>query len=166
MTQSKYVIPAALFAVALMAAPLAQAQTPAAPPAAAPRAHHAMSEQDETAKHEHYIAALHDALKVTPAQEEAWKPVAQTMRDNEKTAHELAKDKLSKMDSQSAADDLNAYADIAANHAQAMRKLADSFGTFYASLSDDQKKSADEFFRAHKRHHHPMQGHKGADASH
>jgi protein CpxP len=102
---------------------------------------------------EKHIAQMHDALKVTPAQEDQWKPVAQTMRDNEATMHAVVQEKRSHIATQSAVDDLNAYAEIAATHAAATKKLADSFGLFYASLSDAQKKAADEFFREHKRRH-------------
>jgi len=104
---------------------------------------------------EKHIAQMHDALKVTPAQEDQWKPVAQTMRDNEAAMHAVIKEKQSHLATQTAIDDLNAYAEIAAAHADHVKKLADSFGVFYASLSDDQKKVADEFFREHKRRNAP-----------
>lgn len=164
MFDRKYRLPSLILAASVLAAPLAMAQTP--PPAPPPMAHHgAMTEHDDGAMLERHIAHLHDALKVTPAEEDQWKPVAQTMRDNEKSMHALVQEKQSKIESQSAVDDLNAYAEIAAAHAQNSRKMADAFATFYASLSDDQKKTADAFFRDHKKQHErPMQGRKGPEA--
>jgi len=164
MSYSIRALPSVVLAASLLAAPFAIAQTP--PPAPMKIGHHgAMTEHDDGAQLEQHIAHMHDALKVTAAQEDQWKPVAQTMRDNEKSIHDLIKDKRSKIDSQSAADDLNAYAEIAAAHAQNSRKMADAFATFYASLSDDQKKTADEFFREHKKQNErPMQGRKSPEA--
>jgi hypothetical protein len=112
---------------------------------------------DEGVMLERHIARMHDDLKVTPQQETQWMVVAQTMRDNEKTARQLIRDRQSRIDSQTAVEDLNAYADIAALHAQATRKLADAFAGFYAGLSDDQKKAADEMFRSQEQQ--AMQGH-------
>jgi Spy/CpxP family protein refolding chaperone len=156
-------LPSLILAASLFAAPFAMAQTP--PPAPMPHQHGGMAENDDGAMLERHIAHMHDALKVTPAQEDQWKPVAQTMRDNEKSIHALIKDKRSKIDSQSAVDDLNAYAEIAAAHAQNSRKMADAFATFYVSLGDDQKKIADDFFREHKKQNErPMHGRKGPEA--
>ena len=146
MISTKSFLSSAVLACALLASPVL-AQNP--PATAAHKG--TMQSMDDEAKLERHISHMHDALKVTAQQEDQWKPVAQVMRDNEKTMHELVKDKRSRLDSQSAPDDLNAYADIAAAHAAATRKLADAFSTFYASLGDDQKKVADEFFREHKR---------------
>ena len=131
MFRSKFILMSAALACALLATPVLA----------------------QDAALEKHIAHMHDALKVTPAQEDQWKPVAQTMRDNEAAMHELVKEKHAHLDTQTAPEDLNAYAEIAQAHATAVRKLADSFGTFYASLSDDQKKVADTFFREHKRRH-------------
>ena len=131
----------------MLGAPLAMAEM-TDPPAR----HHQKPMMDEGQRVDRHIAHLHDALKVTPQQEEQWKPVAQTIRDNQRAIHDLVKDKRTKLDTQSAVEDLNAYSEIAEAHAVASKKLADAFGTFYAGLSVEQKKVADEFFRDHKRH--------------
>jgi hypothetical protein len=136
MTLSKRLLSSALLAAALIAAPASYAAAKEA------------SGEELLEKH---IAHLHNALKVSAAQEEQWKPVAQTMRDNETAIHSLIAQKQAMMATQSAVDDLNSYAEIVAAHAEASKKLATVFAGFYASLSDDQKKTADEFFREHKR---------------
>lgn len=155
MIKVKHLFTTALVAFSMLGAPLVMAQTPQGP------AQHHKPMMDEGQRVEQHIAHLHDALKVTAQQEDQWKPVAQTIRDNEKTVHEVVKEKRSKIDTQTAAEDLVAYSEIAEAHAVASRKLADVFGTFYASMSDDQKKVADNFFREHKRRNgHPSVKHQ------
>jgi Spy/CpxP family protein refolding chaperone len=152
MTCFKNLIPSTLLAAALLGAPLAMAETPANAPTSPP--HHMQGEKmDPEQMMERHITKLHDVLKVTDSQEEQWKMVAQTMRDNQKTLRDLAKEKRAKAESQTAAEDLVAYSEIAQVHATAIKKLSDVFGVFYAGLSDDQKKAADAYFRDHKRHH-------------
>ncbi len=139
---------------AVLLAPLAVA-TPVlaaeqAPQAAAPvkmAHHHKMESRVETR-----IATLHKELQITPAQEAQWGVVAQIMRDDVKTHDDLVAAKRAKAETMSAADDLNAYAEIAQTHADGVKKLAAAFQTLYASMSDSQKKVADETFRAHRRH--------------
>ena len=52
-----------------------------------------------------------------------------------------------------AVDDLNSYGEIADAHAEGIRKLTPEFATLYSTMSDSQKRSADEFFR-HGSHGH------------
>lgn len=156
MVQFKRILPSALLAFSVLGAPLAMAE-----PAQAPAHHGQMQKMSEEDRLERHIGHLHDALKVTAQQEEQWKPVAQTMRDNEKSLRELAKAKRGKIETQTAVEDLAAYAEIAEAHAQSIKKLADVFGTFYAGLGDEQKKVADEFFRDHKHHSEKQHGPEG-----
>jgi hypothetical protein len=51
-------------------------------------------------------------------------------------------------------DDLHSYGQIAAAHAEGIQKLLPVFTNLYASMSDAQKKTADEAFRHGHRHHH------------
>jgi hypothetical protein len=51
------------------------------------------------------------------------------------------------------------YADVSAQHAQDVQKLAAAFQTLYASFSDERKKTADEVFRHSAEHgHHQKNG--------
>ena len=97
------------------------------------------------------ITRLHDQLHITEAQTEQFNALAQVMRDNRNSHDELVKEKRQNADSISALDDMKAYAEIAQNHADGAKKLSAAFETLYSSLSDDQKKAADEAFRQHKR---------------
>lgn len=95
---------------------------------------------------EKHIVDLHAQLKITSAEESQWNDVAQAMRDNAKEVEE-AIDK--RADHGTAIDDLNAYGDIVQAHADGIRKLAKVFSSLYASMSDSQKKVADEVFVHH-----------------
>jgi protein CpxP len=55
------------------------------------------------------------------------------------------------VNSATAIDNLNAYGDVAQAHADGVKKLAATFSPLYASMSDDQKKMADDVF-AHRTH--------------
>jgi protein CpxP len=93
------------------------------------------------------IHDMHARLKITAAQEDQWKQVAQVMRDNENTIDPLIKDRAKNAKTMTAMDDLKSYAEITDAHAEALKNFTPVFGTLYASLSDAQKKEADAFFR-------------------
>lgn len=94
-----------------------------------------------------HIKSLHDRLKITPAEEAQWTPVAQAMRDNALGLDTLV-DKR-EMGGMSAVDDLNAYGDIAQAHADGVKKLSAAFTPLYNAMPDDQKKLADSVFSKH-----------------
>jgi periplasmic protein CpxP/Spy len=98
------------------------------------------------------IRDLHARLQITPAQETQWNGVAQAMRDNAKTMETIISDRSRKMATMSAVDDLRSYESLAEAHADGMKRLVAAFDPFYDSLSDGQKKTADDLFRHHERH--------------
>ena len=101
------------------------------------------------ANNEKHIKELHAKLKITADQETLWATVAKTMRDNA-TLIDAAVDKREAMvNTSSAIDDLNAYANVAQAHADSVKKLAMVFGPLYAAMSEPQKKIADEVFMHH-----------------
>jgi hypothetical protein len=97
------------------------------------------------------VTRLHDQLHITAAQTEQFNALAQVMRDNRTSHAEQVKEKRQNEANMTALEDMQAYAEIAQNHADGAKKLATAFETLYSSLSDDQKKAADEAFRQHKR---------------
>jgi hypothetical protein len=87
------------------------------------------------------IQKLHDKLKVTPEQEPLWRGVAQVMRDNaSKMACLVIRIKSAPAESRNVVDDIKAYGEIAAAHADGIQSFIPVFEAFYASLSDEQKK--------------------------
>jgi periplasmic protein CpxP/Spy len=126
----------------------AVAQSPDSPAASASPSHAAMMKSDAKRDDavEHHITDMHAKLKITSAEESAWKEVADTMRENAKEMDKAIDKRNASMGSATAIDDLNAYADIAQAHAKGVKKLASAFSGLYSKMSDDQKKEADEIF--------------------
>ena len=60
---------------------------------------------------------------------------------------ELYQQRAEKMNSMSAVDNMQSYAQIEQQRAQDVQKLVPAFQTLYDSLSDQQKKLADDMFR-------------------
>jgi protein CpxP len=132
----------------------ALAQTPDSPAsshAAADSSGSAMANADakRDAAVEKHIKDLHATLKITPAEETQWNKVAETMRANAKDLDRAIDKRDANAASGTAIDDLNAYADVAQAHANGVKKLASSFSGLYSTMTDDQKKEADEVFRHH-----------------
>jgi len=96
---------------------------------------------------EAHIKNMHAKLKITAAQEDQWKQVAQVMRDNENKAEPLIKERAKNAKTMTAIEDLKSYAEIAEVHAEGIRKFIPVFETLYVSMSDAQKKEADALFR-------------------
>lgn len=127
-----------------LAAPALAEDAASAPP---PR-HDSTMTQDPV---EAMITKLHAQLKITPAQEDAFNALAQTMRDNRAAHDALVTEKKKAEATQSALDDLQTYAQITQAHADGVKKLADTFAVLYDSLSPKQKIAADKAFRTYKR---------------
>jgi hypothetical protein len=131
-------------------APSATNQTTAAPAPAktkAPRAKLSRADRVEAR-----IKELHTDLHITDAQEPQWSSVAQIMRDNANTMDTLIKQRSAGIKTASAIDDLHSYQTLADAHSEGLKKFIPAFETLYASMSDDQKKTADDLFRSHQRH--------------
>jgi len=128
----------------------AYAQSPAPTTGASPSAGASTSAMKSDAKRdtevEKHIKDLHAKLKITPAEESQWTSMAQTMRDNAKEVDMAIDKREAIVNNATAIDNLNAYADIVQAHADSVKKLSTAFSPLYASLSDDQKKVADELF--------------------
>ncbi len=110
--------------------------------------------EEKMDKHvEKRIKSLHDALKITKDQDAAWEKVAQTMRDNENSVVKLIEVRKENAKTMSAVDDIKSYQAIAQAHADGMTKFVAVFEPFYGSLTDAQKKNADNFFGKEQKHH-------------
>jgi protein CpxP len=96
---------------------------------------------------EAHIKNMHAKLKITAAQEDQWKKVAQVMRDNENRAEPLIKERAKNAKTMTAIEDLKSYAEITEVHAEGIKKFIPVFETLYVNMSDTQKKEADAIFR-------------------
>lgn len=156
---------AALLGASVLAAPhtvSAQATSPAAPPAPSPGAESAppptttapttsRAPRSRVSRIDAYINNLHKRLMITSAQQSQWDAVAQVMRDNAQEIDRLASERAAKRGSMNAVDDLNSYEAIADAHAEGLKKLVPAFAALYDSMSDAQKKNADQVFSQRSR---------------
>ena len=137
-----------LIAGAYAQSPARPAGSPASPDASTSAMKSDAKREGEVEKH---TKDLHAKLKITAAEEPQWTTVAQTMRDNAKELDRAIDKREAIVSNATAIDDLNAYGDIAQAHADGVKKLSTAFSPLYASMSDDQKKAADELF-GHRTH--------------
>jgi protein CpxP len=96
---------------------------------------------------ERRIADLHSKLHITNDQGQQWNQFAQTMRDNAKAMDSAYQQRAEKLNTMSAVDNMQSFAQIEQQRSQDMQKLVPAFQTLYASLSDQQKSTADQLFR-------------------
>jgi len=94
------------------------------------------------------IKELKDALKISESQEELWNNLTQVMRENAKEMDALIKDRAENIKTMNAVEYMKFYSQITEAQLEQQKKLIPPFEAFYASLSDDQKKSTDTIFRA------------------
>ena len=96
---------------------------------------------------ERRIADLHTRLHITPEQGQQWDQFAQAMRENAKDLDQRFEQRSQTLGTMSAVDNMKSFAEIEQVRAQDMEKLVPAFQTLYGSLSDQQKKMADQLFR-------------------
>ena len=129
---------------------LAQTAPPAAAPAAtsAPKAASGPTGGSTiVARVDKRIARMHERLKITPAQETAWKAFAQVMLANVTATDDAYRQRSTTLATMSAPENMANFAQIEQARAQGIQNLATTFQTLYSDLSDDQKKIADAMFR-------------------
>ena len=151
----------ALLSTALLAAPLAVfAAEPStqAPSSKSTPAKPAAGNSDAKAQAvEQRISQMHTELKITPDQEAKWNAVAQAMRDNAANLDKLvAQSRQASAANKTAIDDLEANQQFVQAHLDGLKNFTSSFKTLYDSMSDQQKKNADQVFA--KMNRAPQQG--------
>jgi hypothetical protein len=97
---------------------------------------------------ERRITSLHARLHITPQQSQQWDQFTQVMRDNAREMDQVYQQRAEKLDTMTALDNMQSYAQIEQQRAQDTQKLVPPFQSLYASLSDEQKKTADQVFRS------------------
>jgi periplasmic protein CpxP/Spy len=94
------------------------------------------------------IKQLHAQLHITSAQDSQWNQFAQTMRDNARDMDEAAQQRAQQFATMTAVDNMQSYEKLAEDHVQHLQKLIPAFQALYDTMSPDQKKTADQVFRA------------------
>lgn len=93
------------------------------------------------------IKELHNQLHITAAQQTQWDNLVQVMRDNAKTMIDLQRQRASDVNSMNAVDAVKSYAAVVQAHEQGINKFVPAFQSLYDSMSNQQKKIADEMFQ-------------------
>jgi len=143
-TSRRPVYVAAFMGAALLASPLALAQT--ASGNGTMTTHQSRAAQAEETVDQR-IATLHQELQITPDEENDWKAVAQTMRDNAAAMAKMADAKAGEAaEGLTAVQDLQTYASFAQAHLDHLKTLTAAFETLYDDMPASQKKIADGVF--------------------
>ncbi|HUN52345.1 MAG TPA: Spy/CpxP family protein refolding chaperone [Candidatus Sulfotelmatobacter sp.] len=130
-----------------------------AAPAAAPKTKTVTPSHKRASGIEAYLSRLHKKLMITPAQQQQWDAYANVERDKVKTMQSLSTERNANLANMTAVDDLHSYEKFTEANADAVKKLVPAFEALYNSMSDAQKKNADEYFaqveqRKQQRHAH------------
>jgi hypothetical protein len=112
---------------------------------------------DPQAQVEQRITSLHSRLHITAAEEPDWQAFTAVMKQNAAEQAAAMNAREQKFASMNAVQDLQSFADVTQQQAQAISKLVGPFQTLYAAFSPEQKQTADEIFhnytaRAAQRH--------------
>lgn len=94
------------------------------------------------------IEYLHERLRITPAQEPLWAKVARAMRDNAASVAPLIRQRLQSAEKSGAVDNLGTYEKLGEAQLEGLKRFIAAFKALYAGLSEQQKKIADNLFRA------------------
>lgn len=99
---------------------------------------------------ERKIKEIHDKLHITPAQEELWGNVAQTMRDNAKTFQASRADMMARGKTMNVVENLKLMQGMVDQHSSGLKQLIPQVEALYAVLTPEQKKQADQLLTKHQ----------------
>lgn len=161
-------IAALLCLPAAMAQPRQTAATQGAappPPAAtaSPMAGHPVPGKNAEERVERRIKELHSQLQITAAEEPQWNEFAQVMRENARDMDQVFMQRAQQFPTMNAVQNMQSYEQIAEDHAQRVQKLLPAFQKLYEAMPDQQKRVADQVFRANSEKHmeRAAQSHRG-----
>jgi periplasmic protein CpxP/Spy len=145
-----------LSAFAAAAAPPAGDPTATAPSATtssqSAAMHHPGVHHNMVGKVEQRITDLHAKLQITQAQQPQWDQFIQVMRDNAQTMDQTFQNRVQSMPAMTATENMQSYALLASTNAQDVQKLVPAFQALYDTMSDTQKRTADQVFRDDAHH--------------
>jgi len=90
-----------------------------------------------------HMQALHDRLRITPAQEPLWAAVADLVRRNDETIDAISRERRESAATMSAIDDLRSFAAISAAHAAGTKAFLPAFAALYGIMPAEQRANAD-----------------------
>ena len=99
------------------------------------------------------IKELHAQLRITPAEEPQWNEFAQVMRENARDMDQAFLQRAQQFPTMDAVQNMQSYEQIAEEHAKRVQKLVPAFQKLYDAMPDQQKRLADQVFRANAEKH-------------
>jgi hypothetical protein len=149
-----------------MAQPQSAAVQGATPPPAAeasPMAGHPVPGKNAEERVEHRIREPHSQLRITPAEEPQWNEFVQVMRENAREMDEAFMKRAQQFPAMNAVENMQSYEQISKEHARLVEKLVPAFQKLYEAMPDQQKRLADQVFRANAEKHlqHTAQSRRG-----
>ena len=96
---------------------------------------------------ERRISDLHSRLHITADQSPQWDKFAEIMRQNATEMDQSNQQRAEKLGSMSAVDNMQSFAQLEQQRANDMQRVVPAFQALYATLSDQQKATADQLFR-------------------
>ncbi len=93
-----------------------------------------------------YLAALHDELAITPAEELLWTSFGDTMRDSSSKLAEAYRQRRDQLPSMDAMADLNSFIAIEQLRLDGLKTTASAFQALYQTMPPAQQKTADTVF--------------------
>lgn len=128
-------------AIAVVALPHANAQSPSKP--AATTSHGSIVQHVDRR-----LAALKHKIGITKDEETAWQGFAQVSRDNATAMEKMYRQREEKLDKMNAVENMESFAAIQSKQADDINKLSAAFNSLYTKLTPDQQKQIDATFRA------------------
>ena len=96
------------------------------------------------------IKQFQASLKITTAQEPLWNNLTTVMRENAKDIDAIRKERAEKRGTMNAVERMKFHSQVTESQLNQLKKFIPVFEEFYVSLSDEQKKTADEIFSTGK----------------
>ncbi len=102
---------------------------------------------------EAHIKQLRAQLRITAAEQPQWEQFAQVMRQNARDMDQAFMQRAQQYPSMNAVQNMQSYEQIADAHAQHLQKLVPAFENLYNAMPEQQKRVADQVFRANAEQH-------------
>ena len=156
-------LPAAAMAQPRQTAAVQGAVSPPPAAAASPLAGHPVPGKNAEERVEGRIKELHAQLRITPAEEPQWNEFAQVMRENAREMDQAFMQRAQQYPTMNAVENMQSYEQISEEHAQRVQRLVPTFQKLYDAMPDQQKRLADQVFRANAEKHmqRSAQAHRG-----
>ena len=118
------------------------------PGTGSPMAGHPVLGKNLQERVERRIKELHAQWHITPAQQAQWDQFADVMRQNARDMQQAVAERVQKLRSINAVENMQAYQQLAEEHAQHVQRLSQAFEKLYNAMSEQQKQATDQLFRA------------------